>query len=103
MDNQEITAYVATESERQQFDVLYRAFEVFRDRNNVRGDLWKDFDIGDPLHHMAGKLARIRKAMERLDSGAIGKQVFEDEVADDALDVINYAAFIVRHVEKIYP
>ncbi len=103
MESQEATVYLATTSEGQQFDVLVRAFEIFRERSHVRGDLWKDFHVKDAQHHISSKQARISKAIERADSGVLGLTEFEIEVVDDALDIINYAAFIVRHVEKLYP
>lgn len=103
MEAQEATVFLTTESERQQFDVMVRAFEIFRDRSRVRGDLWKDFHVKDAQHHIASKMARITKAEERLQSGDLGRIEYEDEVVDDALDIINYATFIVRHVEKLYP
>lgn len=103
MESQEATVYLATTSEAQQFDVLVRGFEIFRERSQSRGDLWKDFHIQDATHHIASKLARITAAVQRADQGILGQQEFEQITADDALDIINYAAFIVRHAEKIYP
>lgn len=103
MDQQQATVFLTCTSEAQQFDVFSRALEVFKERSHVRGDLWAKFDIKDAQTHIASKLARITAAVERYQRGDAGKQAIEDAISDDAIDIINYAAFIVRHNEKIYP
>lgn len=103
----DITAYIKTESERQQFDILMRVFEIFRERSEVRGDLWADFDAADALRNMESKLARIGAALKthaavtKVHSAKTVK--LNDALVDDALDLCNYAVFLIRHIEGAKP
>jgi hypothetical protein len=103
MDPFEATVYLHTDSERQQFDCLVRAFEIFRERSKMRGDLWTQFTETDATFHIGSKLARLNQALRLIEEGKRGKQELEESLVDDALDIVNYAVFLVRHVEKLYP
>lgn len=110
MDSEiDITAYIKTESERQQFDTLMRVFEIFRDRSEVRGDLWAEFAPHDAVQNMKSKMARIDRALTGLPGD--GKMKLSEDtiirlkeaIIDDALDLCNYSVFLVRHLEGAKP
>jgi hypothetical protein len=76
----------------EQFRVLMEAFDVFMERNARYRDVWKGSGY-------RGSLFDLRKKITRMWS--VFWQGHPDEKAkecDDALDVINYAAFFVRNV-----
>src|SRR4051812_42477828 len=93
----------------QQLEVLASALDIYEERSRVRGETWAEFDHHDCIHHLSSKLARLKNAAQLLAGRAAaasrGDEVDEtvtDELLsameDDALDVINYAAFLVRHL-----
>jgi hypothetical protein len=97
---------IQSESERQQFDVMVRAFEIFRERSIVRGDLWAKFTSLDAFQNMESKMARIqhgRQRLEEIDDLHKDHHVLLESVVDDALDLINYATFLIRHLEGSKP
>lgn len=92
-----------------QLEVLVSALDIYEERSRVRGETWAEFDHHDCIHHLNSKMARLRNAAQllagRSAAAARGDEVDEgvtDELIsameDDALDVINYAAFLVRHL-----
>lgn len=99
-----------TRSERsldQQKHVLQEALGIFVQRSNIRGDLWAQFNSEDSLHHCRSKIARVEAIIKGLDVGRFAGDVgtAKAEAVDDLLDLINYAAFTVRHLtgEKPIP
>jgi len=77
-------------TEVQQLELLLAAFEKFVDRNHHYRDLWMQGGAADSAHHIKSKTARIVWSLDRLREG-------HPLDADDALDLINYAAFFVRN------
>ena len=103
---------------RQQLEVLATAMDIHVERTEVRGDTWAQFDHHDCIHHMSSKLARIKGAAQQL-AGIPHKSTvmpeqwdgefaplrdkLVDAILDDALDMINYSAFLVRHLTARMP
>lgn len=86
-------------SQEGQLDVLVRAFEKFAERNELRNDLWAEYNTGDSNHHAEHKLARVKRLCEAVAARpeALTPEIV-DEIVDDCLDLINYVTFTVRHV-----
>lgn len=93
----------------QQLEVMAAALDIYQERSRVRGETWAEFDHHDCIHHLNSKLARLRNAAQLLAGRSAaaerGDEVDEDvtdellsAMEDDALDVINYAVFLVRHL-----
>lgn len=93
----------------QQLEVFTSALDIYEERGRVRGETWAEFDHHDCIHHLSSKLARLKNAAQllagRSAAASRGDEVDEDvtdellsAMEDDALDVINYAAFLVRHL-----
>lgn len=76
-----------TETNLQQLQVFKHALRVFNERNEGRGDLWKNFDARNHAVQMQSKAARCLFSAEN---------GLADQGLDDALDMCNYAAFFVR-------
>lgn len=107
----DIRLQVATndaESMIEQMTVFGHAATVYDDRHQLRGDAWVPFPPSDLVHHINSKAARIEAMVQKLEliESGQGELVAEDrdnvverlraEIADDAYDLINYAAFTVR-------
>lgn len=90
-------------STRQQKEVLEMSLNIFIARSRNRGDLWAEFGPEDSEHHMKSKLARVGVMLPKLKAETLKGpgSPYEDikgEVLDDLYDLINYAAFTVRHI-----
>lgn len=77
---------VDTESEKSQMEVLLKAMEVYAERNIKYKDNWRRMGA-------RGALIRIRERAERL-WDSMWERPGPD--MDDAIDLINFAAFLVR-------
>lgn len=86
-----------TTTNRQQLDVLLRAFKIYVNRNEQRGDLWAQFDAADATHHVRSKAARLMHSITQPTPSS------EAEALDSALDGINYNAFAARHLLGLMP
>lgn len=95
-------------SYQQQQSVLGRALAIFDERNKIHRDLWTEFGVDDALHHCGHKFARARSLSDRFAAPAAAFDVEEfeqliDALTDSLLDLINYAAMAIRHVERLKP
>lgn len=72
-----------------QKDVLDEALDKFVERNAVHQDLWKQDDL-------AGIAQSIKSKSLRIVAQAVDAQPNVEQMQDDALDLINYAGFLLR-------
>lgn len=84
--------------------VLMESFRLFREKNAVRGDLWKQFPPSDKIRELRERVLRIETAA-RIMNGAQGDLIVQRELAaeaivEDALDIINFAVFLIRQVRE---
>ncbi len=68
----------------EQFMTMMEAFEIYKERNDLRQNLWKQDNPGELAGHC------ISKAKRMCLTAVPG--TFED----DALDLVNYSVFFVR-------
>lgn len=104
MAKEDQQAAISTSHE-QQASVLDRALAIFDERNRLRLDVWAQFDEDDALFHIKSKLARLESLSGQMfykNDDREGPGVREAFI-DDALDIINYAVFAVRHAEGLKP
>lgn len=90
-----------TPTNRDQMRTLLDAFLKFRERNDLRENLWAEFPASDAVHHARSKIARVEAMVAKLERDAFpnGRRgELEAEILDDSLDLINYAAFVARNV-----
>jgi hypothetical protein len=82
-------------SEVDQLKVYLEAFEIYQDRNTIRGDLWMKADIRDSLQHVRSKLLRAENMAQvrRQDP----QRYSQPEMKDSCLDGINFFAFSLQH------
>lgn len=100
---QPITIPLENDSERKQLITLMRALDAFKERNALRADLWAEFDCRDSLHHADSKLARAHRAISALrelsEASPDRIRAITFEAEDSLIDLINFAAFTLRHIE----
>jgi hypothetical protein len=94
-----------TESLEQQMEVLARSLAIYEDRTVTRGETWADeeFGVDDSVHHIRSKVARCEHAIKRIERRLVDNpdadvDVIVDAMLDDLQDIINYAAFGIRHL-----
>jgi hypothetical protein len=71
--------------------VLDEALDKFVVRNAVHQDLWKEDDLAGIAQSMKSKTLRIGAQASSAEPNV-------DQIMDDAVDLINYAGFLIRKV-----
>lgn len=92
----------------EQLGVFVAALGVMSDREAVYGGAWKRHGLRDKTDHLRNKLARLQSGIALLDTLPPAPSPEEKEreaivreaLRDSALDMINYAGFLVRQIEK---
>lgn len=79
-----------TESEAQQIFAFGLAYTIFRQRNAVYKDLWKEDEIAGLIAHVQHKAKRVERLSEI--------PGLADNAIDDAVDLVNYSLFLLRMV-----
>lgn len=77
-------------TDRRQLEVLLEAFTKFQERNAKYQDLWIDDDLDDLAANALHKAKRLKMAAQNI------AQLDPLDFVDDAIDLMNYAAFFVR-------
>lgn len=78
--------------------VLAEAMKVYVAKSQVRGQMWLDFPPSDKVRELDERVARIQNAMNVLQTDCETEAV--DAIIEDAIDVINYAAFLVKQIRR---
>jgi hypothetical protein len=76
----------------EQMQVYLDAFDVFLERNSRYEDLWRDYGWMDNLTHVRSKALRLVRKFWRNNAPEAN-----DNMLDDAVDLINYTAFFIRN------
>ena len=79
-----LESVATTENEREQLAVYMEAFMIFQHREDKYHSLWKEYGVSDTTHHLKSKALRVYA-------------LAGEDITDDALDAINYAAFSIRN------
>jgi hypothetical protein len=85
----------ASQEQLEHLSVLLSAFAVYVERNERHGSLWKKFGWMDSIVSVRGKAARCVQQW-------YGPQTLEGGPGadlDDAVDLINFAVFLIRNVQ----
>jgi hypothetical protein len=80
----------AISSKNAQADVFDEALRLFFERNAKYKDLWKQYEADDHALHIKSKAMRV---VQSVTTGGT-----PNEICEDAYDLINYAAFLIRTV-----
>lgn len=71
-----------------QLEVMDEAQQIYIERSETRGQMWKDMGADDAAHHIKSKAERVFVLHHHEDGMP---------TEDDCLDLINYACFLIRH------
>lgn len=82
----------------QQVAVMSAALSIYAERGETRGELWARFDPQDAFHHMRSKLARIATLLPPQGTPLPYPEPLTSHLVDEGLDLINYVAFMLRHI-----
>jgi hypothetical protein len=87
--------WVETDAEAEQVAILAAAAEKYGERNLLYNDNWKRMG-------WRGMLIRVRERAERVWDALWdgGTDTLHDASQDDALDMINFAAFLIRAIRE---
>lgn len=84
--------------------IFYEAFELFKERNAKYKDLWLDGGAEDNAFHLRHKAMRVFRTFQdsigELTDGEVLWSEVEKQLTEDAMDLINYAAFYVICVQR---
>lgn len=82
--------------------MLQRANSIFREKSNVRGQMWLEFPPSDKIRELRERVTRLEHAYKKREaSESKGERgVLETDMVEDALDLINYAAFFVKQITR---
>jgi hypothetical protein len=81
--------------------VLDRANQIYIDKSHVRGQMWLEFPPSDKIRELRERVTRIENAYSINEEGrAEDDSVWMMAIVEDALDVINYAAFLIKQIER---
>lgn len=83
--------------EAQHLEVLISAYQLFRDRSQVRGDMWRMFPAEDKIRELRERVSRIEVARNFRQSGS---EVRLKTIRSDAVDIINYATFLIKQIDE---
>jgi len=81
-----------TDFEKEHRAVLDRANSIYMGKSMVRGQMWLEFPPSDKIRELRERVTRLEHAY------ANGATI--DVMVEDALDMINYAAFLVKQLER---
>jgi|1185.fasta_scaffold1748905_2 hypothetical protein len=83
--------------EGQHFEVLLDAYQMFRDKSMFRGDMWRRFPTKDKIRELRERVTRIETAANL---GQMRPDAARREIRADAIDIINYATFLVKQIDE---
>jgi hypothetical protein len=87
--------------------ILVAANKIFLDRSKVRGQMWLEWPPSDKIRELRERVMRIESAYlqrEETMPVVVGPErphaAYENAIIEDALDVINYAAFLIKQIRR---
>ena len=92
MEDQSNLATEKSSEEAVHMEVLKTAYDVYLDRNEIYGSLWRKSGSQKNLVMMKHKMDRIKHI--------ISYNQNDPEFEDDVLDLINYSVFLLRCVQE---
>ena len=87
-------------------DVLGEAWQIFQEKNELRGDMWRDFPPSDKLREVRERCHRMERTYEQFkfelppEGPEDPYKTFRGAAINDALDTINYLVFFIRQLRE---
>ena len=89
------------------FRVLERANRIYVEKSQIRGQMWLEWPPSDKIRELRERVMRIESAYwerSRLIPPEPGPESphidLQLAIVEDALDMINYAAFLIKQLER---
>lgn len=93
----------ASEHER----VLSEANKIYLDKSHMRGQMWLDYPPSDKIRELRERIDRLERLYARREDiipDTMGPEIpqagFDKHLIEDSLDIINYAAFLIKQVRR---
>jgi hypothetical protein len=86
--------------------VLNRAHQIFLDKSPIRGQMWLEFPPSDKIRELRERVTRLENGYPQIISEDTTLSIQEpngfmrEVLIEDALDIINYAAFFIKQIER---
>lgn len=88
--------FVSDPDEAQHLRVLLEAMELFKGRSAMRGDMWRRFPASDKIRELRERVSRIEVARNFQRDPETTRRT----IREDAVDIINYAAFLIKQIDE---
>jgi|KBSMisStaDraftv2_1062788.scaffolds.fasta_scaffold61294_6 hypothetical protein len=87
--------------QKRHLEILMQSYEIYTDRDRMRGDMWRSRPIYHKFEMMREKTDRAEKALDRMDPAVVVEdEELVKEFIDSLLDNINFAVFAIRELEE---
>jgi len=96
------TGSMFEEYEVEHFRVLQRAHAIFVEKSATRGQMWLDFPPSDKIRELRERVMRLENTYDAMLGEPVQPQnsSIAPILVEDALDTINYAAFLIKQIER---
>lgn len=93
--------------EQEHLSVLLQAMGLYKKASMVRGQMWLEFPPSDKIRELRERVTRIEYAYAQRDAvlppvqgSDFPQAAAENAIIEDALDVINYANFLIKQIRR---
>lgn len=86
--------------------VFNRAHRIYLEKSVLRGQMWLEFPPSDKLRELRERVTRLENGYQqiRFEDTTPGPEdpfhVIRNALIEDALDLINYANFFIKQIER---
>jgi hypothetical protein len=80
--------------------VLQEANHIYQEKSLQRGDMWRQFPVGDKIRELRERVTRI-EAISQREGLLISTK--NDLLIEEGLDIINYTVFMIRQLREGTP
>jgi hypothetical protein len=81
--------------------VLEEANLIYVKKDDIRGDMWRQFPVGDKIRELRERVTRIEAQADRFDDETPERnEALRQAIIDDGLDIINYSVFMIRQLRE---
>lgn len=85
-------------------EIFMEANRVYKRASAVRGQMWLEFPPSDKIRELRERVTRIEHAYEKREDPSCpdvpSGEILESVIIEDAIDIINYAAFLVKQIRR---
>lgn len=85
---------------------LMEAFDLYQEKDSVRGDLWRQFPPSDKIRELDERVRRLSWAYEQIkfmpppEGPEDPYRQHREAVLSDSIDIINFCVFLIRQIKE---